>query len=121
MNTQPENLQLYDTYSRALRPFIPLRPPHVGLYACGPTVYNYAHIGNLRTYISEDLLRRTLEFDGYRVRHVVNITGVGHLVSDADTGEDKMEADALRDQIQAAGYTIADTPTGPRLQPHHES
>jgi cysteinyl-tRNA synthetase len=96
MNTQPENLQLYDTYTRALRPFTPLRPPHVGLYACGPTVYNYAHIGNLRTYISEDLLRRTLEFNGCRVRHVINVTDVGHLVSDADTGEDKMELGAQR-------------------------
>ena len=61
------------------------------MYACGPTVYDYAHIGNLRTYIFEDILRRVLEFNGYKVKQVMNITDVGHLVSDADTGEDKME------------------------------
>jgi cysteinyl-tRNA synthetase len=63
----------------------------VGLYTCGPTVWDYAHIGNLRTYVFEDILRRVLEFNGYVVKHVVNITDVGHLTSDADTGEDKME------------------------------
>ena len=66
------------------------------MYACGPTVYDYAHIGNLRTYLFEDLLRRTLESCGYRVRHIINITDVGHLTSDADTGEDKMEQGARR-------------------------
>ena len=89
-------LHLYDTYERRLRPFEPLDPPKVGLYACGPTVYNYQHIGNLRTYIFEDILRRTLEYCGYQVRHVVNITDVGHLTSDGDTGEDKMETGARR-------------------------
>ncbi len=89
-------LRLYDTYTRSPREFQALRPPEVGLYACGPTVYDYAHIGNLRTYIFEDLLRRVLEFRGFRVTHVVNITDVGHLVSDADTGEDKMEAGSRR-------------------------
>lgn len=89
-------LQLYDTYTRSLREFEPLHPPEVGMYACGPTVYDYAHIGNLRTYIFEDLLRRTLEFNGYRVKHVVNITDVGHLTSDADTGEDRMEKGSRR-------------------------
>jgi cysteinyl-tRNA synthetase len=87
-------LRLFDTYTRELRDFAPLDPPEVRLYACGPTVYNYAHIGNLRTYIFEDVLRRVLEFNGYKVRHVMNITDVGHLVSDADTGEDKMEIGA---------------------------
>jgi cysteinyl-tRNA synthetase len=90
------NLRLYDTYTRSLREFAPLHPPEVGLYTCGPTVYDYAHIGNLRTYIFEDILRRVLAFNGYRVRHVMNITDVGHLVSDADTGEDKMEKGARR-------------------------
>lgn len=66
------------------------------MYACGPTVYNYAHIGNLRTYVFEDVLRRALEMAGYTVNHVVNITDVGHLTSDADTGEDKMEKGAQR-------------------------
>jgi len=89
-------LRLYDTYARELRDFEPLQPGKVGLYCCGPTVYNYAHIGNLRTYIFEDILRRTLEFNGYAVQHVMNITDVGHLVSDADSGEDKMEAGARR-------------------------
>ena len=89
-------LQLYDTYARALRDFEPINPAEVGLYACGPTVYNYAHIGNLRTYVFEDVLRRVLEFNGYKVKHVVNITDVGHLVSDADSGEDKMESGSRR-------------------------
>jgi cysteinyl-tRNA synthetase len=87
-------LQLYDTYTRSVREFEPLRPPEVGLYTCGPTVYNYAHIGNLRTYVFEDLLRRTLELNGYRVKHVMNITDVGHLLSDGDVGEDRMEQSA---------------------------
>lgn len=89
-------LHLYDTYERQARPFAPLNPPHVGLYGCGPTVYNYQHIGNLRTYIFEDILRRALEYSGYEVKHVVNITDVGHLTSDGDTGQDKMEASAQR-------------------------
>ena len=89
-------LHLFDTYARQERPFTPLAPPQVRLYACGPTVYNYQHIGNLRTYIFEDILRRALEYSGYEVHHVVNITDVGHLTSDADTGEDKMEAGARR-------------------------
>jgi len=67
------------------------------MYACGPTVYNYAHIGNFRTYIFEDVLRRALALEGYNVRHVMNVTDVGHLVSDADEGEDKMEVGASRE------------------------
>ena len=89
-------LHLYDTYERQARPFAPIDPPRVGLYGCGPTVYNYQHIGNLRTYIFEDILRRALEYSGYEVNHVVNITDVGHLTSDGDTGQDKMEASAQR-------------------------
>jgi cysteinyl-tRNA synthetase len=89
-------LQLYDTYTRSLREFAPLSAYEVGIYTCGPTVYDYAHIGNLRTYVFEDLLRRTLEFNGYVVKHVMNITDVGHLVSDADEGEDKMEKGSRR-------------------------
>lgn len=99
-------LQLYDTYSRSLRDFTPLSPPNVGLYACGPTVYNYAHIGNLRTYLFEDVLRRVLEFNSYEVRHVTNITDVGHLTSDADVGEDKMEEGSKRTGKSA--WEIAD-------------
>lgn len=89
-------LFLYDTYSRSLREFKPLSSPLVGIYTCGPTVYDYAHIGNLRTYIFEDILRRALSFNGFEVNHVMNITDVGHLVSDGDTGEDKMEVGIRR-------------------------
>ena len=89
-------LHLYDTYERQLRPFTPINAPIVGIYCCGPTVYNFQHIGNLRTYIFEDILRRALEYSGYDVKHVVNITDVGHLTSDGDTGQDKMEASAQR-------------------------
>ncbi len=87
---------LYDNYTRSRRLFEPLRAGEVGLYTCGPTVYDYQHIGNLRTYLFEDGLRRVLEWNGYRVRHVMNVTDVGHLVSDADTGEDKMEKGSRR-------------------------
>lgn len=90
------DIRLYDSYSRQLRVFSPLQAEAVRLYACGPTVYDYAHIGNLRTYIFEDILRRTLEFHGYTVHHVINITDVGHLTSDADTGEDKVEQGAKK-------------------------
>ncbi len=91
------SLRLYNTATRGLEPFEPLTPGMVRLYCCGPTVYHFAHIGNLRTYVFEDLLRRALEAEGYAVRHVVNITDVGHLTSDADTGEDKMEKGARRE------------------------
>lgn len=94
-------LRLFDTFTRSLRDFEPLNPGQVGIYACGPTVYDYAHLGNLRTYIFEDILRRVLEFNGYTVKHVINITDVGHLVSDADTGEDKMEKGARRTGLSA--------------------
>jgi len=94
-------LQLFDTYSRSIRKFEPLQPPVVGLYTCGLTVYDYCHIGNLRTYIFEDLLRRVLEYNNYQVNHVQNITDVGHLISDADTGEDKMEKGSRRSGLSA--------------------
>lgn len=100
------SLALYDTWSRTVRPFTPLQPGHVGLYCCGPTVYDHAHIGNLRTYVFEDLLRRVLALNGYHVRHVVNITDVGHLVSDADEGEDKMEKGSRR--TGASAWEIAE-------------
>jgi len=83
-------LLLYNTLIRKKQEFKPLKEKEVGFYACGPTVYDYAHIGNLRTYIFEDILKRALLLNGYRVKHVINITDVGHLTSDADTGEDKM-------------------------------
>ncbi len=96
-----KKIRLYDTYTRTVRDFQALNPPQVGLYTCGPTVYDYAHIGNLRTYIFEDILRRVLEFNGYKVKHVMNITDVGHLTSDADTGEDKMEKGSRRTGMTA--------------------
>jgi cysteinyl-tRNA synthetase len=91
-------MNLYNTLTRQKMPFEPRDSAEVKLYCCGPTVYNFAHIGNLRTYIFEDLLRRTLEFEGYKVRHVMNITDVGHLTSDADEGEDKMLKGAKREK-----------------------
>ncbi len=80
----------YNTLTRQIELFQPLEEGRARIYCCGPTVYNYAHIGNLRTYIFEDLLHRVLEDAGYRVDHVVNVTDVGHLTSDGDEGEDKM-------------------------------
>ncbi len=83
-------LQFYNSLSRSLEDFKPLHEGRVSFYACGPTVYNYAHIGNLRAYVFDDVLRRTLEYLGFEVEHVMNITDVGHLTDDADDGEDKM-------------------------------
>ena len=90
-------LSPYNTLSRKKELFEPLHPPKVGMYTCGPTVYNYAHIGNLRSYIFADTLRRVLAYNGYKVTQVMNITDVGHLTSDADEGEDKMEKGARRE------------------------
>jgi len=92
------DLKLYNTLTKQKEKFEPLNLPEVKLYTCGTTVYNYAHIGNLRTYIFEDLLRRVLEWNGYQVNHVMNITDVGHLTSDADEGEDKMLTGAKREK-----------------------
>jgi cysteinyl-tRNA synthetase len=83
-------LKLFNTMGRRVEPFVPLEPGKAGMYACGLTVYNYAHVGNLRTFIFEDVLRRTLEYAGLEVRHVMNVTDVGHLSGDSDDGEDKM-------------------------------
>ncbi len=87
-------MKLYNTMSRSIEEFVPITEGKVKMYCCGPTVYNYAHIGNLRTYIFEDLLHRTLDRAGYEVEHVMNITDVGHLTGDGDDGEDKMEKSA---------------------------
>lgn len=111
------NLQLYNTLSRKKEPFAPLKTHGVTLYTCGPTVYNYAHIGNLRTYLFEDVLKRVLNFTGFKLKHVMNITDVGHLTGenegDADQGEDKMEKGAAREKKSvwdiAARYTDAFT------------
>src|SRR4030042_5668197 len=90
-------LNLFNTLTRKQETFKPISDDYVKLYTCGLTVYNYAHIGNLRTYFFEDILRRTLEYFDYRVRHVMNVTDVGHLESDADTGEDKLVLGARRE------------------------
>ena len=86
------DLYLHNTLTRSLEKFRPMggEDAPVKLYCCGPTVYNFAHIGNLRTYIFEDILRRSLEYFGYQVKHVMNITDVGHLTGDADDGVDKV-------------------------------
>ncbi len=90
-------MKLYNTETRKIEEFIPWRENKVGMYTCGPTVYSYAHIGNLRTYIMEDVLEKTLRLLGYDVKRVMNITDVGHLSSDADTGEDKMVKSAKKE------------------------
>lgn len=90
-------LFLYNTLTREKELFHEIKKGEVGLYTCGPTVYNYAHIGNLRTYIFEDILKRVLKYNGYQVKHVMNITDVGHLTGDRDMGEDKLEAGAKRE------------------------
>ena len=84
------SLRLYNTMGRRLEEFIPIHPGKVGFYGCGPTVYNYAHIGNLRAYVFLDILDKTLSFLGYDITHVMNITDIGHLSGDDDDGEDKM-------------------------------
>jgi len=88
---------LYNSATRRREEFVPIEPGKVGLYTCGPTVYHYAHIGNLRSYIMEDILDRYLRYSGYAVKRVMNITDVGHLSSDGDTGEDKMVKGAKRE------------------------
>jgi len=95
------NIKLHNTLTRKLEIFKPIKKGSVGLYTCGPTVYNYAHIGNLRTYVFEDILKRVLLYNDYKVKHVMNITDVGHLTSDADEGEDKMEKGAKRENKTA--------------------
>ena len=90
-------MKLYNTRSRMIEEFVPNNKYVVTLYTCGPTVYHFAHIGNLRTYIMEDVLEKALNFVGYNVKRVMNITDVGHLTSDGDTGEDKMLKGAKRE------------------------
>ncbi|MDD5628737.1 MAG: cysteine--tRNA ligase [Elusimicrobia bacterium] len=90
-------MRLFNTLSRSVEELKPLSPPQVGIYTCGPTVYNYQHVGNYRTYVFEDSLVRTLKGAGFQVRRVMNITDVGHLTSDSDTGDDKLEVGAKRE------------------------
>ena len=100
-------LRLYNTLGREIQEFIPIEPGKVGMYGCGPTVYNYAHIGNLRAYVFDDTLVRALRFLGYEVRHVMNITDVGHLTGDdAETGEDIQTVTALRVLLHADAQAL---------------
>ncbi|MBQ3436121.1 MAG: cysteine--tRNA ligase [Bacilli bacterium] len=94
-------MKIYNTLTKKIDEFIPNEEGKVTMYTCGPTVYNYAHIGNLRTYISEDILQKTLEYIGYDVNRCMNITDVGHLVSDGDEGEDKMAVASRREKKSA--------------------
>ena len=98
-------LKLYNTLTKQKSDFVPLNGNEVRIYSCGPTVYSYAHIGNFRTYVFVDNLRRVLEYNGYVLKHVMNITDVGHLESDADEGEDKMEKAARKEK--KSPYEIA--------------
>ena len=100
-------LYLYNTLTKEKEIFNPMKPNEVGIYSCGPTVYKDATIGNMRTNMFQDLLRRVLKYNGYKIKHVMNITDVGHLVSDADEGEDKMLKSARelkKDPMQIAEY-----------------
>ncbi len=90
------DITLFNTLGREKQIFKPISPGKVGLYTCGPTVYDYQHIGNFRTFMFEDFLKRVLLYNGYEVTHIMNITDVGHLVSDGDEGEDKMEKGSAR-------------------------
>lgn len=92
-----KKVYVYNTFTRNKDEFVPYREGNVGIYTCGPTVYNFAHIGNLRTYIFEDVLKKSFEYLGYKVKHVMNVTDVGHLQSDSDEGEDKMTLGAKRE------------------------
>lgn len=89
-------MKLYNTLARKIEEFKPLNPPNVSLYVCGPTVYDFTHIGHMRTYTNNDVLKRTLTYLGYKVKHVMNVTDVGHLSGDDDSGEDKMEKGAKK-------------------------
>jgi len=99
-------MKFYNTLTKKVDDFVPIHENIVNMYTCGPTVYHYAHIGNMRNYIGHDILEKTLLYLGYNVKRAMNITDVGHLTSDADTGEDKMEVASKREGKSA--YEIAD-------------
>src|SRR5512139_1965830 len=92
-------LRVYNTLTRTKEEFVPLTPPHVGMYVCGPTVYGHSHLGHAKSYVSFDVILRYLRHSGYRVLYVQNITDVGHLTDDADMGEDKIEEQSRRDRV----------------------
>src|SRR5450830_1703838 len=91
------SLKFYNTLTREKEEFSPIDSELIRIYSCGPTVYNYTHIGNLRSYVFADILCRILRYDGFKVKQVMNITDIGHLSSDADSGEDKMTKGLLRE------------------------
>ena len=99
-NAQDHPLQLTNTLTRKKENFIPLDPPHVGLYVCGPTVYSDVHLCNVRSFLTFDILFRWLGYLGYTVRYVRNITDVGHLVDDIDEGEDKIAKRARMERLE---------------------
>ena len=104
------DIYLYNTLTKKKEIFKPIDEKEVKIYSCGPTVYYYAHIGNLRAYLFMDNLRRVLKYNGYNLKHVMNITDVGHLVSDSDEGEDKMLKAAKRENknpFEIANYYLA--------------
>lgn len=104
-------MYLYNTLTHKVEEFLPNTPEVVKMYTCGPTVYHYAHIGNLRSYICEDILEKALKYTGYYVQRAMNITDVGHLTSDSDSGTDKMVNSAIQEKKSvleiAAYYTEA--------------
>ena len=105
---------LYNTRTLSKEVLVPLEPGHVRIYSCGPTVYSPQHIGNLRPYLFADLLRRSLQLEGLRVTQVVNVTDVGHLTDDEESGEDKMEKAASETGRRAEDSA---TTSEPRLPP----
>lgn len=106
MEEKNKDIKIYNTLTHKKEKFTPINSEEIKMYSCGPTVYSYAHIGNFRTYIFVDSLRRMLKYNCYNLKHVMNITDVGHLTSDADTGEDKMEKAARKEGKNP--YEIAD-------------
>ena len=100
MNSYAKDLHIYNSLTGKKEIFTPIHPAFVGMYVCGPTVYNYVHLGNCRTFISFDLVYRYLLHLGFKIRYVRNITDVGHLENDADEGEDKIAKKARLDQLE---------------------
>jgi cysteinyl-tRNA synthetase len=101
MRKKPIRLFLFNTLTKKKELFLPLSPPRVKIYSCGPTVYGHTHLGHMRTYINTDILLRTLKYCGYQPYQIMNITDVGHLTSDRDTGEDKLEKAAQKEKLSA--------------------
>ena len=100
------SLKFFNTLTRMKEEFKPINAGKALVYCCGPTVYDFAHIGNLRTYIFEDILRRTLEYNGFKVKLVLNITDVGHRTSDADVGEDKLVRGIKREGLPLTAESL---------------